>query len=63
MEQLNQPELKQVYFGTLGKNISYSTMSSIQEEMKAAGIEGIVLMLVQDGCIRMEIFLQFCRVS
>ncbi|HEM3555108.1 TPA: penicillin-binding protein [Streptococcus suis] len=41
MEQLNQPELKQVYFGTLGKNISYSTMSSIQEEMKAAGIEGI----------------------
>lgn len=41
MEQLNQPKLKQVYFGTLGKNISYSTMSSIQEEMKAAGIEGI----------------------
>ncbi|HEM3499878.1 penicillin-binding protein [Streptococcus suis] len=41
MEQLNQPELKQVYFGTLGKNISYSTMSSIQEEMKTAGIKGI----------------------
>ncbi|HEL1745761.1 TPA: penicillin-binding protein [Streptococcus suis] len=41
MEQLNQPKLKQVYFGTLGKNISYSTMSSIQEEMKVAGIEGI----------------------
>ncbi|HFI0543295.1 TPA: penicillin-binding protein PBP2X [Streptococcus suis] len=41
MEQLNQPKLKQVYFGTLGKNISYSTMLSIQEEMKAAGIEGI----------------------
>lgn len=40
-KQLNQPDLKQVYFGTLGKNISYSTMSSIQEEMKAAGIKGI----------------------
>lgn len=40
-QQLNQPELKQVYFGTLGKNISYSTMSSIQEEMKTAGIKGI----------------------
>lgn len=41
LKQLNQPELKQVYFGTLGKNISYSTMTAIQEEMKAAGIEGI----------------------
>ncbi|HEL2382351.1 TPA: penicillin-binding protein [Streptococcus suis] len=40
-KQLNQPDLKQVYFGTLGKNISYSTMSSIQEEMKTAGIKGI----------------------
>ncbi|MGU7910894.1 penicillin-binding protein PBP2X [Streptococcus suis] len=40
-KQLNQPDLKQVYFGTLGKNISYSTMTSIQEEMKAAGIKGI----------------------
>ncbi|HFI0577908.1 TPA: penicillin-binding protein PBP2X [Streptococcus suis] len=41
LQQLRQPELKQVYFGTLGKNISYSTMTTIQEEMKAAGIEGI----------------------
>ncbi|HFI0619139.1 TPA: penicillin-binding protein PBP2X [Streptococcus suis] len=41
VQQLNQPDLKQVYFGTLGKNISYNTMSSIQEEMKTAGIEGI----------------------
>ncbi|MBY5005873.1 penicillin-binding protein PBP2X [Streptococcus suis] len=41
LQQLNQPNLKQVYFGTLGKNISYSTMSSIQEEMKTAGIKGI----------------------
>ncbi|WP_155972655.1 penicillin-binding protein PBP2X [Streptococcus ruminantium] len=40
-KQLNQPDLKQVYFGTLGKNISYSTMTNIKEEMKAAGIEGI----------------------
>lgn len=41
VQQLNQPDLKQVYFGTLGKNISYNTMSSIQEAMKTAGIEGI----------------------
>ncbi|HFU4000129.1 TPA: penicillin-binding protein PBP2X [Streptococcus suis] len=41
LKQLRQPELKQVYFGTNGKNISYSTMTAIQEEMKAAGIEGI----------------------
>ncbi|HEM5650050.1 TPA: penicillin-binding protein [Streptococcus suis] len=41
LQQLRQPELKQVYFGTLGKNISYNTMTTIQEEMKAAGIEGI----------------------
>lgn len=41
MQQLNQPKLKQVYFGTLGKNISYSTMTAIQEEMEAAGIKGI----------------------
>ncbi|MDG4513433.1 penicillin-binding protein PBP2X [Streptococcus suis] len=41
VQQLNQPDLKQVYFGTLGKNISYNTMSSIQEEMKTAGIKGI----------------------
>ncbi|HFU4054268.1 TPA: penicillin-binding protein PBP2X [Streptococcus suis] len=41
LQQLRQPELKQVYFGTNGKNISYSTMTTIQEEMKAAGIEGI----------------------
>lgn len=41
LQQLRQPELKQVYFGTNGKNISYSTMTAIQEEMKAAGIEGI----------------------
>lgn len=58
-QQLNQPELKQVYFGTLGKNISYSTMSSIQEEMKTAGIKGLPLMPVQDECIQMEILLQF----
>lgn len=41
MQQLNQPELNQVYFGTLGKNISYNTMMTLQEEMKAAGIQGI----------------------
>ncbi|HFU4458725.1 TPA: penicillin-binding protein PBP2X [Streptococcus suis] len=41
LKQLRQPELKQVYFGTNGKNISYNTMTAIQEEMKAAGIEGI----------------------
>ncbi|HFU4116452.1 TPA: penicillin-binding protein PBP2X [Streptococcus suis] len=41
LQQLNQPKLKQVYFGTLGKNISYSTMSTIQAEMETAGIKGI----------------------
>ncbi|MBF0778006.1 penicillin-binding protein PBP2X [Streptococcus cuniculi] len=41
MQQLNQPKLKQVYFGTLGKNISYSTMTAIQQEMEATGIKGI----------------------
>ncbi|MDG3131582.1 penicillin-binding protein PBP2X [Streptococcus suis] len=41
VKQLNQPELNQVYFGALGKNISYNTMLTIQEEMKAAGIKGI----------------------
>ncbi|MTB64343.1 PASTA domain-containing protein [Streptococcus sp. zg-86] len=41
MQQLNQPKLKQVYFGTLGKNISYSKMTEIQKEMEAAGIKGI----------------------
>ncbi|MBF0819390.1 penicillin-binding protein PBP2X [Streptococcus acidominimus] len=41
LKQLNQPKLKQVYFGTLGKNISYSTMTAIQEEMEATGIKGI----------------------
>ncbi len=41
LKQLNQPELNQVYFGTLGKNISYSTMTTIQQEMTAAGIKGI----------------------
>lgn len=41
LKQLNQQDLNQVYFGTLGKNISYNTMTTIQEKMKAAGIEGI----------------------
>ncbi len=41
LQQLNQPKLKQVYFGTLGKNISYSTMTAIQQEMETAGIKGI----------------------
>lgn len=41
LQQLNQPKLKQVYFGTLGKNISYSTMTTIQSEMETAGIKGI----------------------
>lgn len=64
MEQLNQPELKQVYFGTLGKNISYSTMSSIQEEMKAAGIEGIAFN-ASPGRMYSEwkFCFNFCRVS
>ncbi len=41
MEQLTQPDLKQVYFGTLGKAISYSTMQAIQQDMETAGIKGI----------------------
>lgn len=41
VEQLNQPELSQVYFGTKGKNISYQTMTTIESELKAAGVKGI----------------------
>lgn len=41
LQQLNQPDLKQVYFGTQGKNISYSTMNAISEAAEAAGIKGI----------------------
>lgn len=41
LQQLNQPNLKQVYFGTLGKDISYGTMTNINEAMEKAGIKGI----------------------
>ena len=41
LQQLNQPALDQVYFGTVGKNISYSTMTAIQERMETLGIKGI----------------------
>lgn len=41
LQQLNQPNLKQVYFGTQGKNISYSTMNAIADAAEAAGIKGI----------------------
>ncbi|MGT2800211.1 penicillin-binding protein PBP2X [Streptococcus marmotae] len=41
IKQLNQPELKQVYFGTLGKNMTYSTMTAIQKDMEVAGVKGI----------------------
>lgn len=40
-QQLSLPNLNQVYFGPQGKNISYSTMIAIQEEMEKAGIRGI----------------------
>lgn len=40
-KQLQQPDLHQVYFGPLGKNISYGKMVTIQEEMEKAGIKGI----------------------
>lgn len=41
LQQLNQPNLKQVYFGTLGRNMTYSTMTAIQQDMETAGIKGI----------------------
>ncbi|WP_394404660.1 penicillin-binding protein PBP2X [Streptococcus sp. 20-1249] len=41
IQQLNLPNLSQVYFGTAGKNISYSTMTEIQSTMKKAGVKGI----------------------
>lgn len=41
IQQLKLPNLSQVYFGTAGKNISYSTMTEIQDLMKKAGIKGI----------------------
>ncbi|MGT2753520.1 penicillin-binding protein PBP2X [Streptococcus ovis] len=40
-KQLSQKNLYQVYFGPKGKNISYSDMMALQEEMKKAGIKGI----------------------
>lgn len=41
IQQLNQPKLSHIYFGSKGKNISYNTMMTISEEMKSAGIKGI----------------------
>lgn len=40
-KQLSQNNLTQVYFGTEGNNLSYSTMRSIQSKAKKAGIKGV----------------------
>ncbi|TCD46020.1 penicillin-binding protein [Streptococcus sp. X16XC17] len=39
--QLKLPNLNQIYFGPLGKNISYGTMIDIQTDADKAGIKGI----------------------
>ncbi|MGT2910391.1 penicillin-binding protein PBP2X [Streptococcus cameli] len=41
IEQLNLPNLYQIYFGVKGKNISYSTMNAILADAESAGIKGI----------------------
>lgn len=41
LQQLRLPNLKQVYFGTKGKNISHGTMNDIATAAEAAGIKGI----------------------
>lgn len=41
LKQLNQEGLVQVYFGTKGANLTYSTMSSMRKEAEAAGIKGL----------------------
>lgn len=40
-KQLNQPKLTQVYFGSKGTNLSYSTMQAIADAAKDAGIKGV----------------------
>lgn len=41
LKQLRQPKLTQVYFGSKGTNLSYSTMQAISEAAKDAGIKGV----------------------
>lgn len=41
LSQLKQKNLNQVYFGSLGKNITYGTMIDIQTDAENAGIKGI----------------------
>ena len=40
-EQLSQPDLKQVSFGTKGNGITYANMMAIKNDLKTAGVEGI----------------------
>ncbi len=41
LQQLNLPNLKQVYFGPQGNNISYNVMTSIETELEEAGVKGL----------------------
>ena len=40
-EQLSQPDLKQVSFGTKGNGITYANMMAIKNDLKTAGVEGV----------------------
>ena len=40
-EQLSQPDLKQVSFGTKGNGITYDNMMAIKNDLKTAGVEGV----------------------
>ncbi|HEV0260638.1 penicillin-binding protein PBP2X [Streptococcus pneumoniae] len=40
-EQLSQPNLKQVSFGTKGNGITYANMMAIKKDLKDASVEGI----------------------
>ena len=40
-EQLSQPNLKQVSFGTKGNGITYANMMAIKNDLKTAGVEGV----------------------
>ena len=40
-DQLSQPNLKQVSFGTKGNGITYANMMSIKKDLETAKVEGV----------------------
>ena len=63
-EQLAQPNLKQVSFGTKGNGITYANMMAIKNDLKTAGVEGVrLLQLALTGVIQMDNLLLSLLVS